>query len=168
MPDVPRSGTTEAGSSPPPSGSLPMTLLGWGITPTDNTPGCGIPVKNGRAARPSQVWWDTWNFPRVCGTFKERAGWHGCQVPEPLLGRIIRACSDPGDVVLDPFGGSGTTLVVAKKLGRKWIGYELSPNYAAQTQARLDAAAEGQPLAGAEDPKVSAPATAFGKRRGER
>jgi site-specific DNA-methyltransferase (adenine-specific) len=46
---------------------------------------------------------DTWYFPRVCGTFKERAGWHGCQMPEQLLGRIIRACSNPNDIVLDPF-----------------------------------------------------------------
>jgi site-specific DNA-methyltransferase (adenine-specific) len=102
---------------------------------------------------------DTWYFSRVCGTFKERAGWHGCQMPEQLLGRIIRACSNPGDVVLDPFAGSGTTLVVAKKLGRKWVGFELSPHYATQAQSRLDAACEGQPLEGAEEPKVSAPAT---------
>jgi site-specific DNA-methyltransferase (adenine-specific) len=102
---------------------------------------------------------DTWYFRRVCGTFKERAGWHGCQMPEQLLGRIIRACSEPGDLVLDPFAGSGTTLVVAKKLGRRWLGFELSPNYVARTQARLDAAAEGQALEGAEEPKVSAPPT---------
>ena len=108
---------------------------------------------------------DTWYFSRVCGTFKERAGWHGCQMPEQLLGRIIRASSNPGDVVLDPFAGSGTTLVVAKKLGRRWLGFELSPNYAAKTQARLDAAQESQPLEGAEDPRVSAPSTAAGKRR---
>ena len=62
-------------------------------------------------------------------------------------------CSNPGDAVLDPFGGSGTTLVVAKKLGRRFIGFELSPNYAAQSQARLDGAVEGQPLKGAEEPK---------------
>jgi site-specific DNA-methyltransferase (adenine-specific) len=110
---------------------------------------------------------DTWYFPRVCGTFKERAGWHGCQMPEQLLGRIIRVCSKPGDLVLDPFAGSGTTLVVAKKLGRRWLGFELSENYAAQVQARLDAAAVGQPLEGAEEPRVSAPATAAGKRRRE-
>jgi DNA modification methylase len=102
---------------------------------------------------------DTWYFSRVCGTFKERAGWHGCQMPEQLLGRIIRACSNPGDVVLDPFAGSGTTLVVAKKLGRRWLGFEISPNYLARATARLDAAAEGQPLEGAEEPKVSAPRT---------
>jgi hypothetical protein len=107
---------------------------------------------------------DTWYFSRVCGTFKERAGWHGCQMPEQLLGRIIRACSNPGDLVLDPFAGSGTTLVVAKKLGRRWLGFELSENYAAQAQSRLDATSEGQPLEGAEEPKVSAPTTAAGKK----
>jgi DNA modification methylase len=102
---------------------------------------------------------DTWYFSRVCGTFKERKGWHGCQMPEQLLGRIIRACSNPGDLVLDPFGGSGTTLAVAKKLGRRWVGFELSANYVTKIQARLDAAAVGQALDGAEEPKVSAPPT---------
>ena len=101
----------------------------------------------------------TWYFRRVCGTFKERAGWHGCQMPEQLLGRILRTCSNPGDLVVDPFAGSGTTLVVAKKLGRHWIGFEISEAYARKTQARLGAAAEGQPLEGAEEPKVSAPPT---------
>src|SRR5437773_500878 len=91
----------------------------------------------------------------------------GCQMPEQLLGRIIRACSNPGEVVLDPFAGSGTTLVVAKKLGRQWIGFELSPQYAAQAQARLDAASEGQALEGAEEPKVSAPATPRRRNRQE-
>jgi site-specific DNA-methyltransferase (adenine-specific) len=102
---------------------------------------------------------DTWYFSRVCGTFKERKGWHGCQMPEQLLGRIIRACSNPGEVVLDPFAGSGTTLVVAKKLGRRWLGFELSKNYFERIQARLEAAWVGQPLEGAEEPKVSAPPT---------
>ena len=82
---------------------------------------------------------DTWYVPRVCGTFKERAGWHGCQMPEQLLGRIIRACSNPGETVLDPFGGSGTTLTVAKKLDRRFLGFELSPDYAAAIEARLAA-----------------------------
>jgi site-specific DNA-methyltransferase (adenine-specific) len=108
---------------------------------------------------------DVWYFPRVCGTFKERAGWHGCQMPEQLLGRIIKACSKPDDLVLDPFGGSGSTLVVAKKLGRKFIGFELSDNYAAQVQARLAATAVGEPLSGAADPQVSAPTTANGNQR---
>ncbi len=110
---------------------------------------------------------DTWYFSRVCGTFKERAGWHGCQMPEQLLGRIIRVSSNPGEIVLDPFAGSGTTLVVAKKLGRRWLGFELSADYAAQVQARLAAVREGQPLLGPEEPKTSAPNTASGKQRRE-
>ena len=73
-------------------------------------------------------------------------------MPEQLLGRIIRACSNPGDIVLDPFGGSGTTLVVAKKLDRRFLGFELSPDYAAQIQARLDAVKVGQPLEGGAEP----------------
>jgi site-specific DNA-methyltransferase (adenine-specific) len=108
---------------------------------------------------------DTWYFSRICGTFKERAGWHGCQMPEQLLGRIIRACSNPGETVLDPFAGSGTTLVAAKKLARHWLGFELSPEYAAQVRARLDAVREGDPLNGPEEPKLSAPSTAAGKTR---
>jgi DNA modification methylase len=102
---------------------------------------------------------DTWYFPRVCGTFKERAGWHGCQMPEQLLGRIIRACSNPGDLVLDPFGGSGTTFAVARKLSRKYIGFELSPEYARRIGERLNAIKAGDPLDGAEDPLSSAPRT---------
>ena len=110
---------------------------------------------------------DTWYFPRVCGTFKERAGWHGCQMPEQLLGRIIRACSNPGELVLDPFAGSGTTLAVAKKLGRRYLGFELSPQYAERVEARLRTINAGDPLDGAAEPLVSAPSTANGRRLGE-
>jgi site-specific DNA-methyltransferase (adenine-specific) len=91
---------------------------------------------------------DTWYFSRVCGTFKERAGWHGCQMPERLLGRIIEGCSNPTDTVLDPFAGSGTTLVVAKKLGRRYLGFELSPEYCTRVERRLKATSVGQPLEG--------------------
>lgn len=105
---------------------------------------------------------DTWYFPRVAGTFRERAGWHGCQMPEQLLGRIIRACSNQNDLVLDPFGGSGTTLSVAKKLGRQFVGFELSTQYAERIRDRLATIQGGDPLNGAEEPLVSAPATADG------
>ena len=110
---------------------------------------------------------DTWYFPRVAGTFKERAGWHGCQMPEQLLGRIIRACSNPGDLVLDPFGGSGTTLAVAKKLSRGYIGFELSEEYAKNISQRLASIHDGDPLDGAAEPLVSAPSTAEGRRLGD-
>ena len=109
---------------------------------------------------------DTWYFARVAGTFNERRGWHGCQMPEQLLGRIIRASSNPGETVLDPFGGSGTTLAVAKKLGRRFIGFELSESYAANIKTRLDAINVGDPLIGPERPEMSAPTTAKGRRLG--
>jgi len=110
---------------------------------------------------------NVWFFPRVCGTFKERAGWHGCQMPEQLLGRIIKVSTNPGDVVLDPFAGSGTTLAVAKKLGRRWIGFELSSKYVGKVDERLASIAPGDALVGSEDPMYSAPSTANGKRLAE-
>ena len=76
-------------------------------------------------------------------------------MPEQVLGRIIRASSNEGDLVLDPFTGSGTTLAVARKLGRRAHGFELSPEYQARAQARLDATHPGEPLAGGEEPTVA-------------
>jgi site-specific DNA-methyltransferase (adenine-specific) len=111
---------------------------------------------------------DVWYFPRVCGTFKERAGYHGCQMPEQLLARIINVSSNVGETVLEPFGGSSSTLVVAKKLDRRFIGFELSENYAKRGQQRLAETKVGDPLVGAANPLVSAPATADGRKRGER
>jgi site-specific DNA-methyltransferase (adenine-specific) len=98
---------------------------------------------------------DTWFVSRVCGTFKERKGWHGCQMPEKVLGRIINACSHEGETVLDPFAGSGTTLAVSKKLDRRYLGFELSPDYAEQAEQRLASIEVGQPLDGGEEPKVT-------------
>ncbi len=107
---------------------------------------------------------DTWFYSRVAGTFNERSGWHGCQMPEQLLGRIIRACSNEGEVVLDPFAGSGTTLAVAKKLGRRFVGFELSKEYAKQIERRLAGIKQGDPLEGPENAAASAPRTASGRR----
>jgi DNA modification methylase len=109
---------------------------------------------------------DIWYFPRVCGTFKERAGFHGCQMPEQLLARIIKTSSNPGDLVLDPFAGSGSTLITAKKLHRDWMGFELSKSYATQIRHRLAKVEPGDPLKGPENPLASVPNTANGKRLG--
>jgi len=103
---------------------------------------------------------DTWYFPRVAGTFKERAGFHGCQMPEQLLGRIIRTCSHKGEIVLDPFSGSATTLAVAKKLHRQFIGFDLSEEYIRAGTARLDQITPGDPLSGAAEPTMSVKSTA--------
>jgi DNA modification methylase len=81
---------------------------------------------------------DTWYFSRVCGTFKER-GDHPCQMPESVLERIIRVASNPGDLVFDPFGGSGTTPAVAKRLGRRYLAVEMSTDYARAIESRLAA-----------------------------
>ena len=108
---------------------------------------------------------DTWYFARVAGTFKEREGFHGCQMPEQLLARIIRVSSRPQDLVLDPFSGSGTTLSVAKKLGRQWMGFELSKDYVEYIRQRLDDVNVGDPIAGPEDPIQSAPTTLSGNKK---
>ncbi|MBN2588281.1 MAG: site-specific DNA-methyltransferase [Sedimentisphaerales bacterium] len=82
---------------------------------------------------------DVWNtYPRVCGTFKERKGWHPCQMPESLLKRIISVSSNPGDCVLDPFSGSGTTAAAAIQLKRHYVGIEFSEQYVENSSKRLD------------------------------
>jgi len=83
---------------------------------------------------PDDVWTE---YPRVCGTFKERAGWHPCQMPENLLKRIIAVSSNPRDRVLDPFSGSGTTLAAAYQLGREYVGIEISQKYVKNARKRL-------------------------------
>lgn len=80
---------------------------------------------------------DTWYLSRLCGTFKERLGWHSCQLPEALLERIVKLSSHEDDLVFDPFAGSGTTLAAAAKLNRRWLGCELSDEFAEKAQARV-------------------------------
>jgi len=138
---------------------------------TQGRPSLGVPRASTWVLRPQDLAdrftaaEDTWYFPRVAGTFKEREGFHGCQMPEQLLGRIIRTCSNPGDLVLDPFSGSATTLAVAKKLGRQYLGFDLSPQYIERGLARLAAINSGDPLDGSPEPTMSAPTTANGKQR---
>lgn len=81
---------------------------------------------------------DVWEFSRVCGTFKERIGDHPCQMPEKLLERIIKASSKENDLVLDPFGGTGTTATVAKRLRRNYITMDISSKYFGTMNKRLN------------------------------
>ena len=68
---------------------------------------------------------DVWNIPVINSQAKERLG-YPTQKPEALLERIIKASSNEGDIVLDPFCGCGTTVTVAEKLKRKWIGIDIT------------------------------------------
>jgi len=90
---------------------------------------------NPKGKMPNDVWDE---FPRVCGTFRERAGWHPCQMPENLLKRIITVSSNPGDCVLDPFCGSGTTAAAAYQTNRNFVGIETSPQYVENAKKRLN------------------------------
>ena len=96
-------------------------------------------IYNDRRANPDgKMPDDVWSgFSRVCGTFKEREGWHPCQMPESLLKRIISASSNRGDRVLDPFSGSGTTAVAACQLGRSYVGIEISEEYVKNSNERM-------------------------------
>jgi len=79
-----------------------------------------------------------WEFSRVCGTFKERRGWHPTQHPEELIRRIILGHSKPGDTILDPFVGSGTTAIVCQDLGdRNCVGIDQSAYYVSMVNEEL-------------------------------
>ena len=107
-----------------------------------------------------------WEFP-ICGgperLKQDGVKVHPTQKPEALLYRILLACTKPGDVVLDPFFGTGTTGAVAKRLGRRWIGIEREPGYCAAAAARIDAALplDESALATMQSPR-SQPKVAFG------
>lgn len=76
---------------------------------------------------------------------------HPTQKPEKLLAKLILASSNEGDLVFDPFGGSGSTAVAAKKLGRKYFMIEREPKYCALAEKRLEAADIDKRIQGLED-----------------
>lgn len=89
-------------------------------------------VNNMSGANPG----DVWEFSHVHYSNPEREQ-HPTQKPEALLERIILASSNPGDAVLDPFVGSGTTCKVADMLHRKWIGIDINPEYIEMSRKRI-------------------------------
>jgi DNA modification methylase len=117
--------TTYADARANPKGKLPDDT--WFLRPQEAAPHAYF-----------EPGFDTWNESRVCGTFKEREGWHGCQMPIGILNRIIKASSNPGDVVLDPFNGSGTSVVAAALLGRQYVGIDQSDEYVGFARKRLE------------------------------
>jgi len=111
---------------------------------------------------------DVWSFSRLCGTFRERVRWHPCQMPEKVLERIVLACSNPGELVLDPFSGSGTTCVVAARLGRKYLGIDISEEYVKRSRQRVAETLAGlrQPTDIAENPEARRHLRRAGRRGG--
>jgi modification methylase len=108
-----------------------------------------------------------WEFPICGGPERLKTGGrkvHPTQKPEALLYRILLASTKPGDVVLDPFFGTGTTGAVAKRLGRRWIGIEREADYCAAAADRIEAALplDESALATMRSPK-SQPKVAFGQ-----
>ncbi len=87
---------------------------------------------------PMDVWYGPY-WGRVQGNNKERRGYHDNQLPEAYLERVIRSTSNPGDLVMDPFLGSGTTGVMAHALGRRFIGTEFSAANAKSAFERMRA-----------------------------
>lgn len=79
---------------------------------------------------------DVWRISMVSGNFEERTS-HPAQYPEELIERIVLAGTNSGEIVLDPFMGSGTSAAVAKKLGRHYLGYEIVPEYCEIANERL-------------------------------
>ena len=101
-------------------------------------PGLVGPEKAARGKLPTDVWWMTIVPPASA----ERTG-YPTQKPVRLLERIVAASSRPGDLVLDPFAGSGTTGVAAQRLGRRWLLVDRNPVAVEIARGRLAAAQEG-------------------------
>jgi DNA modification methylase len=93
---------------------------------------------NDKRANPEgKLWDDVWAIPRVAGTHGERIRGFPTQLPIRLLRPIVGCASDPGDLVLDPFSGSGTTGAACIELGRRYIGLEQSSRWAERSRGRL-------------------------------
>lgn len=103
-----------------------------------NRPSARQEKYNDKRANPDgKIWDDVWTIPRLCGTFKERIRGFPTQLPLALLEPIIGCSSDPGDLVLDPFSGSGTTGEAALAAGRRYVGIEKQEKFTSLSRARL-------------------------------
>ena len=85
---------------------------------------------------------DVWDIPNVVGNHVEKTA-HPCQFPVGLVSRLVRALSNPGDLVFDPFTGSGTTAVAALSEGRRFVGTEITQEYVEIALSRIDRTLSG-------------------------
>lgn len=87
-----------------------------------------------------------WEFPTTPRS-ERRFGKHPAQKPLALVERLVELATNPGDLILDPFAGTGTLAVAAARLGRRWVLIENAPEYAAIARRRIAAEADITPLA---------------------
>lgn len=97
----------------------------------------GKTLFNPKGKNPGDVWGDIKQLTYKSKELLQRNGLHSIQKPLALIERIIKASSNEGDLVLDPFVGTGTTLVACEKLKRKWMGCEMDPKLVAIAHKRL-------------------------------
>ena len=118
-------------------------------TDSNGAPKDWTETENGRfrLTHPSNLWTDLtvpyWSMPENTD--------HPTQKPEKLLAKVILASSREGDMVFDPFNGSGTTTVVAKKLGRHYLGVEIDETYCCLALKRLELASSNPRIQGYAD-----------------
>jgi len=91
-----------------------------------------------RADHHGKLWDDVWLIPRLTGTSSERLPHFPTQLPLELLLAVVSCASDPGDLVVDPFNGSGTTGVAAIQLGRRYLGIEKEMRWWRESEKRLE------------------------------
>jgi site-specific DNA-methyltransferase (adenine-specific) len=84
-----------------------------------------------------KLWDDVWIIPRLAGKHRERIKGFPTQLPIKLLRPIVGCASDPGDLIVDPFSGSATMGHAAIETGRRYLGVELNPAFAARSRERL-------------------------------
>lgn len=96
-----------------------------------------VVYNDGRASEAGKLWDDVWAIPRLVGTSAERLPGFPTQLPIELLRPIVRCCTLPGDLVIDPFNGSGTTGVAAVESGRRYLGIERSAKFAELARLRI-------------------------------
>lgn len=93
--------------------------------------------KDKRAAKGGKMPPNVWEFPRVCGTYKEKRKWLPTQLPEILVERIVQGHCRPNGRVLDPFIGTGTTAIICQRLGLNCVGIEISEEAIQKTAEHL-------------------------------
>jgi site-specific DNA-methyltransferase (adenine-specific) len=119
----------------------PSTLATWGVKKQRAIVGADGRRKSSsttKEATPGAPMGDVWDIGIVAPVSRERTG-YPTQKPEQLLERLVLSCTDEDDLVLDPYAGSGTTLAVCARLGRRGVGVDVNADAVSLARKRLEA-----------------------------